>query len=204
MASGMSTDGDSGANPRLTIYLDVDGTLLYFPDDGSGREELDMQLPGDGLAELLTHVVSHCEPYWLTYRARLGRRDLLEERLFPHLPDIARMIPVAHWDDSKHEAFDPAREFVWFDDDPDAKALKWLRARGLSHRLVRTRTTRADNPVRMLDWLRRHSAGRIDPDNQRPGRSSRLPTMRLRKGAAITSAGAAAGLDPFNDSEPLT
>jgi hypothetical protein len=138
----------------LVVFLDVDGTLLYFPEDKSGRDELDLQHLCEGLDELLTYAVRHCEPYWLTYRARLGRRDLLEARLFPHLPPVAREIAVAHWDKSKHEAFDPQRRFVWFDDDPEPQALAWLRRRKLSHALVRTDMASPDNPLRMLDVLK--------------------------------------------------
>ena len=140
---------------RLLVYLDVDGTLLYFPEDGRGRDELDCQHLCDGIDELLDYVLLHCEPYWLTYRARLGRVDRLEERLFPHLPPSARSIPVAYWDDSKHEAFDPARRFVWFDDDPDPEALEWLAQQNLAHALIRTRTSGRDNPLRMLEALKR-------------------------------------------------
>lgn len=142
----------------LVVFLDVDGTLLYFPEDRSGRDELDLQHLCEGLDELLAYVVRHCEPYWLTYRARLGRRDLLEERLFPHLPPVARKIPVAHWDKSKHEAFDARRRFVWFDDDPEPAALAWLRRRKLSHALVRTDMASPHNPLRMLEVLKRLNA----------------------------------------------
>lgn len=145
----------AGAASRLVVFLDVDGTLLYFPEEGRGRDELDYQYLCDGLGELLDYVVRHCEPYWLTYRARLGRIDQLEGRLFPHLPPVARRIPVAWWDNSKHEAFDPARRFVWFDDDPEPEALEWLEQQQLTHALVRTRTSGRDNPLRMLETLRR-------------------------------------------------
>jgi hypothetical protein len=58
-------------------------------------------------------------------------------------------------DDSKHEAFDPARRFVWFDDDPDPEALEWLERQNLAHALVRTRTASRDNPLHMLETLKR-------------------------------------------------
>jgi len=81
-------------NSKLVVYLDVDGTILYEPRDGTEREDLDFQLVCDGLEELLDFVLAHCKPYWLSYRAHLGRTAALAERLFPHLPACARIRPA--------------------------------------------------------------------------------------------------------------
>ena len=86
---------------RLRVYLDIDGTILFEPRDGTEREDLDFQLVCDGLAEFLTFVIAHCEPYWLSYRTRLGSVQALDERLFDHLPEIARAIPAADWTEFK-------------------------------------------------------------------------------------------------------
>jgi hypothetical protein len=157
---------DLRSKDPLVVFLDVDGTLLYYPADKSGREELELQHVCEGLDEFLEYVVRHCEPYWLTYRARLGRRDMLESHLFPHLPAVAQKIPVAHWDKSKHEAFVPDGRFVWFDDDPEPPAVQWLHRRKLSHALVRTDRHSRQNPARMLEVLKRLNEGAHHPPEQ--------------------------------------
>ena len=85
----------------LRVYLDIDGTILYYAPDGQGTEEMDFQYVCDGLGEFLHFVVNNCQPYWLSMRSRLGKTSALEERLFPNLPAIAATIPVAycstHW-----------------------------------------------------------------------------------------------------------
>ena len=96
-----------GVKQRLRVYIDIDGTILYDPPYGRGPDHLDLQQICDGLEEFLLFVVEHCEPYWLSYRTHQGNIQPLEERLFPHLPPVARSIPAAYWDTWKHEAVDP-------------------------------------------------------------------------------------------------
>jgi hypothetical protein len=139
---------------KLTVYLDIDGTILYDPGDETRREELDYQLICEGLEELLEFVLAHCNPLWLSYRARLGRTKALEDRLFPHLPACARRIPPAHWDAFKHEGIDIRRPFVWFDDDPEERDLTWLKR---NHRLdcfVQMEPSSPYNPIQMLSEIK--------------------------------------------------
>lgn len=147
---------------KLVVYLDIDGTLLYDPGDGTGREDLDYQFVCEGLTELLEFVVAHCEPYSLSYRARLGRTDALEQRLFPHLPELARQIPPAYWDHHKHEALDPSRPFLWFDDDPEDEDLTWLQQNNRRDALVRMDAYAPTNPIIILQTLKRTSLSRSD------------------------------------------
>lgn len=140
---------------KLVVYLDIDGTLLYDPGDGTGREDLDYQFVCEGLTELLEFVVAHCEPYWLSYRARLGRTDSLEQRLFPDLPELARQIPPAYWDRHKHEALDPSRPFLWFDDDPEDEDLTWLQQNDRQAALIRMDAYTPTNPIAILQTLKR-------------------------------------------------
>lgn len=135
---------------KLTVYLDIDGTILYDPGDDTRREELDYQLVCEGLDELLEFVLANCNPLWLSYRARLGRTHALEARLFPHLPAVARQIPPAYWDEDKYEGLDLRQPFVWFDDDPGEQDLLWLER---SHRLgsfVQMEPSNPHNPARIL------------------------------------------------------
>lgn len=145
--------GPSGA-ARLRVYLDIDGTILYDPGTAEAREELEHQLVGEGIEELLTFVVAHCDPYWLSYRAKRGITRHLEERLFPHLPEVARRIPTAYWDRAKHEAVDPSLPFVWFEDDLDPEDLAWLEANRCLDRFVAVDATERLNPVLMLREVR--------------------------------------------------
>ena len=100
-------------------------------------------------------MTRHCRPLWLTYRARLGRRDLLEERLFPHLPAVAASIPVAHWVEFKHEALDKAVPFLWFDDSLEPEDQVWLANHKLRDRFIQMPAHGKDNPVEMLEIVRR-------------------------------------------------
>ena len=80
----------------------------------------------------------------MSYRARLGSSASLEERLFPHLPTIARAIPAANWDQFKHEAIDPGAEFVWFEDNLEDEDEAWLHTHGRRDAFVLVdRTNRA-------------------------------------------------------------
>ena len=139
---------------RLRVYLDIDGTILFDAGDDETPEGLDFQHVCDGLAELLEFVVAHCEPYWLSYRARLGSAASLEERLFPHLPDVARSIPPAHWDEFKHEAIDPCSEFVWFEDNLEDEDAAWLNQYDRRDAFVLVDRTNRDNPQVILREIR--------------------------------------------------
>jgi len=142
----------------LRVYLDIDGTILYYPSDESGSEELDFQFVCDGLEAFLHFVSEHCEPYWLSLRSRLGRTAALEERLFPHLPAIASTIPAAYWETTKSEAFDPGVPFVWFDDDPEPRDEQWLEQHGLISSLVRVDHEQTDKPKQMLNVVKQRLA----------------------------------------------
>ena len=139
---------------RLRVYLDIDGTILFDALDQETPEGLDFQLVGDGLAELLEFVVANCEPYWLSYRARLGNASALEERLFPHLPEIARSIAPAHRDQFKHEAIDPTSSFVWFEDGLEAEDEAWLERYNQQDAFVFVDRTNRENPRLILEEIR--------------------------------------------------
>lgn len=143
---------------KLTVYLDIDGTILYDPGDETRREDLDYQLVCEGVEELFEFVLAHCNPLWLSYRARLGRTHALEERLFPHLPACARRIPPAHWDAFKHEGIDIRRPFVWFDDDPEERDLTWLARNHRRESFVQMQPDYPHNPARMLAEVKRRMA----------------------------------------------
>ena len=135
---------------RLRVYIDIDGTILYEPGDETAREDLDHQCVCDGLEVFLQFVVQRCEPYWLSYRTIRGATHVLEGRLYPHLPPIAQSIPVAYWDQFKHEAIDPALPFVWFDDYLEAEDRAWLATTDSLAAYVATDRTNRDNPALML------------------------------------------------------
>lgn len=137
-------------SPMLVVYLDVDGTILYDPRDGTDREDLDFQLVCDGLEEMLDFVLAHCKPYWLTNRARLGSSAALAARLFPHLPACARRILPTYWDNYKYEGVDLAQPFVWFDDDPEDEDLDWLECQNRLDSFVRMDPANRQNPRRIL------------------------------------------------------
>jgi hypothetical protein len=139
---------------RLRVYIDIDGTILFDAGVEETPEGLDFQHVCDGLADFLEFVVAHCEPYWLSYRSRLGSALRLEERLFPHLPDVARSIPPANWDQFKHEAIDPRSDFVWFEDNLEDEDAAWLDQHGRRDAFVLVDRTNRDNPQVMLRELR--------------------------------------------------
>ncbi len=142
----------------LRVYIDVDGTILYEPPHQDGPEELDFQLVCDGLDVFLDYVIENCEAFWLTYRARLGYRGALEEHIFPHLPRVAASIPVAYWDELKTEAIDPKRPFLWFDDSLEREEADWLESHGLTRNFIWTHPGRRDNPIHMVEELKRRLA----------------------------------------------
>lgn len=139
---------------RLRVYLDIDGTILFDAGDEETPDGLDFQHVCDGLGEFLEFVVAHCEPYWLSYRARSGSRERLEERLFPHLPEIARAIPPANWNEFKHEAIDPHVDFVWFEDGLEPEDEDWLQRHDRTSAFVFVDRTNRDNPYLMLAEVR--------------------------------------------------
>lgn len=138
----------------MLVYIDIDGTILFEPGDGTDSEDLDFQLVCEGLAEFLEFVVLHCQPYWLSYRTRLGALHHLEKRLYHHLPEIARSISAAHWKTFKHEAITPGTPFVWFDDDIEPEDTAWLTAQGHLAAHVRVDATNRHNPLAMLNEVK--------------------------------------------------
>lgn len=140
---------------ELIVYLDIDGTILYEPEDLNERGIIDRQYVGRGIEELLSFVCEHCEPYWLSYRARLGKRDMLEAEILPHLPPIAEKIDIAYWDQFKHEGLATDRPFIWFDDYLEPEDDGWLRAKGLRDNLLMMDCKGRDNPIIMLEALKR-------------------------------------------------
>lgn len=142
----------------MRVFIDIDGTILYEPAVDPPTDELDYQMVCSELEAFLIFALERCEPYWLSFRARLGKREALETYILPHIPTCAARIPVAYWDQFKHEALDPAHPFVWFDDDPEAEDLAWLAEHGVADSLVVMDRTRHDNPRRMLELLRRRLA----------------------------------------------
>ena len=139
---------------RLVVYIDADGTVLYETDGGSGIESLDDQHVCEGLGPFLEFVVAHCEPHWLTYRAWRGDATRLPRDVLPHLPEVASRIPAAQWDESKSEAIDPRRPFVWFDDYLEPEDEDWLERHGVRDSFVLVEPTCPVNPVRMLSVLK--------------------------------------------------
>ncbi len=139
---------------RLQVFIDIDGTILYDPPYGGGNDHLDMQLLCAGIEEFLEVCVENCEPYWLSYRTHQGSIDALEERLFPHLPDVARKIPAVYWDEWKSEAVDPDRPFVWSEDGLEDECEAWLSSRGLLVNYFELDRTCPDNPGLMLEHLK--------------------------------------------------
>ena len=87
---------------KLTIYLDIDGTILYDPGDETRREELDYQRVCEGLEKLLHDGIDLRHPFawfdddpeerdlsWLERNHRLGSFVQMEPSN-PHNP--ARML----------------------------------------------------------------------------------------------------------------
>ncbi len=142
----------------MRIFIDIDGTILYEPEVDPPTDELDYQLVGSGIEEFLRFVLDNCEPYWLSARARLGRRESLETYILPHLPPCAAAVPVAYWNEFKHEALDPSVPFLWFDDYPEAEDITWLERHGRRDSLIDMVHTNPDNPARMLETVRQKLA----------------------------------------------
>lgn len=145
---------------KLIVFIDIDGTILYQPKDPDDfPETLDGQYVCDGLEQFLEFTVEHCEPYWLSYRARLGKRDILDAHILPHLPPIAKEVGIAHWDEFKHEALPTDQPFLWFDDYPEPEDEAWLRQQGFQENLIRVDCYEKESPRIMLETLRAaHSA----------------------------------------------
>ena len=87
--------------------------------------------------------------FWLSYRARLGKRDILEHLILPHLPDSAKSIDIAHWENNKFEGLTTERPFVWFDDYPEPEDLAWLEKNNLRESLVIVNQYHRDKPQHM-------------------------------------------------------
>jgi hypothetical protein len=159
------SDKDRRSCSACASYLDIDGTILFDAGSDETPEGLDFQHVCDGLAEFLEFVVAHCEPFWLSYRSRLGSADQLEEQVFPHLPEVARSIRPAHWDEFKHEAIDPRSEFVWFEDDLEPEDAAWLQRHDRLEAFVRVDRANRDNPRLMMQEVR----ARLGPMTRRSG-----------------------------------
>lgn len=144
----------------MRVFIDIDGTILYEPAVEPPTDELDYQLVCAGLEEFLLFAHEHCEPYWLSFRARLGKRDSLETYILPHLPKCAASIPVAYWDEFKHEALESTVPFVWFDDYPEPEDLAWLSRHGIGDSLVQMDRKCPDNARIMLETLKLRLADR--------------------------------------------
>jgi hypothetical protein len=83
----------------------------------------------------------------------------LEERLYPHLPAIARSIPAANWNTFKHEAISPESAFVWFDDDFEPEDIAWLASLGHLGAHVRLDSTNRHNPLIRLKEVKSRLVG---------------------------------------------
>jgi hypothetical protein len=126
---------------KTKLYLDLDGVMLRRT--GQGFQVANHALP------FLRFAIDHFDVRWLSARSHEG--DTTEvERAFRHalpnptaskqdrdaLTKIVSSIPTAAWGETKSDAFTPGVSFIWVDDNPDTRALKWLKQRGLSDRLV--------------------------------------------------------------------
>lgn len=140
---------------KLLVFLDIDGTLLYEPEGDEYPETLDGQLVGRGILPLLEFVNAHCQPYWLSYRARLGQRDILERRILPYLPAVADKIELAFWDEFKHEGLPLDTSFVWFDDDLEVEDAEWLIKHNVSDNHFRVDHRESRNPIIILKEIQR-------------------------------------------------
>ena len=123
------------------LFLDVDGVMLR-------RTPAGFQVANHALP-FLSFATDHFDVYWLTARSHEGNTSEVE-RAFRHalpnptaskqdrdaLTKIVGSIPTAEWGETKSDAFTPGVSFIWVDDNPDTRALKWLKQRGLSDRLV--------------------------------------------------------------------
>ena len=141
---------------KLHVYLDIDGTLLYEPKEGVGDEALDYQFLCEGIEELLEFVCAHCQPFWLSYRARLGYTKALEEHLFPYLPPLARTIPPAYWNDFKYEGVNVEMPFLWFEDDIESEDRAWLETHNWLDSFVPLDPYNPQNPFLILAAIQRH------------------------------------------------
>lgn len=95
---------------KPNIYLDIDGVIL------ANEENLSI-----GAEEFIKYAVDNFDVYWLTTHCTDGDSThainyvmrAANEELRPHLE---KFIPVS-WTDSKTEAIDFSKPFLWFDDD---------------------------------------------------------------------------------------
>jgi hypothetical protein len=126
---------------KTKLYIDVDGVMLRRNPQG-------FQVANHALP-FLRFAIDQFEVYWLTARSHEG--DTTEiERAFRHalpnptmskwdrdaLTKTVSSIPTAHWEETKSDAFSPGVSFIWVDDNPDTRALNWLKQRGLIDCLV--------------------------------------------------------------------
>lgn len=96
----------------MKLMIDVDGVILYHrPGDGpigmSLKEHVD---------EFFKWATANFDCYWLTGWAPNGNRTLIDKMLLQHLPDEAKTINVANWNDLKTEAITDG-DFRWIDDE---------------------------------------------------------------------------------------
>lgn len=110
------------------VYLDIDGTLLYFSPFGvqEKRRGWAGQSLSAGADAFFDHVGAVCQGRWLSTKTedpRRGKRqmvvDYITENFLPHLPSSARSFGFPRWKEDKTAALraDGAAEWVWFEDD---------------------------------------------------------------------------------------
>lgn len=126
---------------KTKLYLDVDGVMLRRTPQG-------FQVANHALT-FLGFAIDHFDVYWLTARSHEGDTTEVERAFRLALPNptaskqdratltkIVSSIPTAQWGETKSDAFTSGVLFIWVDDNPDIRALKWLKQRGISDRLV--------------------------------------------------------------------
>jgi hypothetical protein len=118
----------------LDVFIDIDGTLLYFPgpeDDPEPRVGGQTLCPG--AAAFVDYAARKHYAHWLSVWTAHGDDSAVRRRLGPFLPASATLIQAPDWGNVKTSVIDPARPWVWFDDDPyhtaTAFAEAWFLAR---------------------------------------------------------------------------
>jgi hypothetical protein len=144
---------------KTKLYLDVDGVMLRRTPQG-------FQVANHALT-FLDFAIDHFDIYWLTARSHEGNTPEIE-RAFRHalpnptaskqdrdaLAKIVSSLPTAEWGETKSDAFTLGVSFIWVDDNPDTRALKWLTQRGLIDRLVVVVTDQSpDDLVRVQEII---------------------------------------------------
>jgi hypothetical protein len=133
-------------NPPL-LFLDIDGVMLKRRQSGL----LDAFELAPGCLEFLEWATVRFRCRWLSTRCRQGWPDgsrrafrLAGADLDDRRWAVLDLIEPAAWTVSKTEAFDPASNFFWLDDDPSEHDRDWLRGHGLEDRLIEVSTDEDD------------------------------------------------------------